>query len=267
MSFDDYAERNRKAWNEAAGVHRRHRDLRSSVRDPAFNALDTDTRALFAGIELSDKRVAQPCCNNGRELISLCRMGASSGVGFDIADVCVAEACELARLAQAPCEFVCCDVRAIPEVYDDAFDVVLFTVGALCWVCELDRLFAVAARLLRDEGLLVVHELHPFTDVIATPDDPGYDPDDALKVVFSYFKIDPWVSSAGLDYLGGTTYDAPPSYAFPHTLSETISAIIDAGFVLQHFAESARDIANSFAHLEQFGKLPLSYSLMARKAA
>ena len=50
-------------------------------------------------------------------------------------------------------------------------------------------------------------------------------------------------------------------------MSETISAIAGNGLVILELREYGEDIANSFAHLERYGKLPLSYSLLARKDA
>jgi len=88
-----------------------------------------------------------------------------------------------------------------------------------------------------------------------------------LKIVRSYFKREPWIDEDGLDYIGGTTYDAKTTISFPHTMSETISAIAGNGLVILELREYGQDIADSFAHLEKYGKLPLSYSLVGRKDA
>ena len=268
MGMEEYAERNREAWNEVAPIHRKGRkaDLRQEVAQGSFNALNEVERDALGRIGVSGKNVAHLCCNNGRELISILKMGAASGVGFDISDDFIEEARELAALSGTHCDFVRTNVLDISHDYDDAFDLLIFTVGALCWLNDLQPLFAVVARLLRPGGHLFIHELHPFTDMMAVEGDEGYDAGDQLKIVRSYFKKEPWIDEDGLDYIGGTTYDAKTTISYPHTMSETISAIAASGLVILELREYREDIANSFAHLEKYGKLPLSYSLLARKA-
>jgi SAM-dependent methyltransferase len=268
MNAGDYAERNREAWNEVAPIHRKARgvDLRKEVRRDSFNALDDTVRQALERVGVAGRRVAHLCCNNGRELISIMKMGASSGVGFDISDRFIAEAQELATLSGAQCDFVRTNVLEIGRDYDETFDLLVITVGALCWIHDLDELFAVVGRLLCPGGHLVISELHPCTDMMALRSDAEYDADDELRIAFSYFRTEPWIDHDGLDYVGGTTYDGKSSISFPHTLSETISAIAANGLTILEFREYAHDIANSFAHLEKYGKLPLSYSLLARKS-
>lgn len=265
--MQDYAERNRKAWNQVAPIHREGRkiDLHREVAEDSFNLLDEVELEALGRIGVAGKRVAQLCCNNGRELISVLKMGAAHGVGFDISDDFIAEARELAALSGVDCDFVRTDVLDIGREYDEAFDLLIITVGALCWLDDLQPLFAGVARMLRPGGHLFIHELHPFTDMMAVEGDEGYDADDRLKIVRSYFEEKPWVDDDGLDYIGGTTYNAKTTISFSHTMAETISAIAGNGLVILELREYRQDIANSFADLEKYGMLPLSYSLIARR--
>jgi len=267
MDIQDYAERNREAWNEVAPIHRKGRkvDLRQEVVQDSFNVLEEVEIEALGRIGVSGKEVAQLCCNNGRELISILKMGAAYGVGFDISDGFVQEARDLAALSGTRCDFVRSNVLDIGHEHDEAFDLLIFTVGALCWLDDLKPLFAVVARLLRPGGYLFIHELHPFTDMMAVKEDEEYDAGDELKIVRSYFKEEPWIEDDGLDYIGGTTYEAKTTISFPHSMSETISAIAASGLVILELREYGHDIANSFAHLEKYQKLPLSYSLLARR--
>ena len=220
---------------------------------------------VLGHIGIQGSRIAHLCCNNGRELISMLKMGAAQGTGFDISDAFIEEARQLADLGGVQCQFVRSNVLEIPDAYNGLYDLVVFTIGALTWIADLESLFAVSRRLLKPGGNLFVYEMHPILDMMATLEGPEYDPVDELKIVFPYFSSTPWTSMEGLDYIGGTVYDGKESISFPHTLSDILSAVIGSGFVLSEFREYPHDISEAFAHLEKYQKIPLCYSLVARK--
>ena len=267
MTLLNYAEKNRAAWNQVAPIHRQQRktDLREAVQSPSFCAINDIEKALFEKIGLAGKHVAQFCCNNGQELISLAKLGAASGVGFDIADEVVKEAQELAELAQVNCSFVRSNIMEIPESYFEQFDIVYLTAGTLTWIEDLPRLFAIAQLLAKAGGYLVIYEIHPFLDMIALPDDDEYDPHQELQIVYSYFKNDPYVDEHGLDYVGGTHYEARTTYSFPHNFSAILSSIATNAFAILDVKEYSHDISGGFKFLEKYQKLPLSYTLVAKK--
>ena len=267
MQSEDYREKNRAAWNQVAPIHRAHRkvDLHAAVQSPSFNILGEVEQQILAEIGIKDRKVAQLCCNNGRELLSMLNMGAAHGVGFDISDAFIEEARELAALAHANCEFVRADVLVIPEEYHARFDLVFISIGALTWFSDLERFFEVCRNLLLPGGMLFVYEMHPFLDMMAAPEDPEYSAEDELKVAFPYFSSEPWVNADGLDYVGGTTYESVESISFPHSLAEILSSIIKHGFVLTAFHEYPHDISEAFKHLERYQMIPMCYSLTARK--
>ncbi|MCC6443556.1 MAG: class I SAM-dependent methyltransferase [Armatimonadetes bacterium] len=267
MDIENYEEINRAAWNEVAPIHRAawKSDLFEEVKSASFNVLGEVERNILAGIGVEGKRVAHFCCNNGRELISAMKMGAASGVGFDISDEFVLTARGLAEAARVDCRFVRTSVLDIAGEWEDTADIALFTVGGLCWIQDLKRLFAMVAGILADEGHLFIYDTHPFTDMFAMPGEAEYDPGSPMKIVCSYFSGKPWIDSSGLDYIGGTTYEARPAVSFPHRISELLAAIIEAGFTLRRFQEYPHDLSSGFGHLANERLLPLSYSLVAQK--
>jgi SAM-dependent methyltransferase len=211
-------------------------------------------------IGIEGKRIAQPCCNNGRELVSLMNLGARSAVGFDISDVVLEEAHRLATLAGVACSFVRSDVYDIADHYSASFDLVYITVGALGWMPDLPPFLHMAARLLAPGGWLFVHEMHPILDM--------YDPLSKTPTVpvHSYFRTEPYVETAGLDYVGGTDYDGPPQYWFHHSVGSILNGAIAAGFRLNSFDEFEQDISGLYEAIERCPqKPPMSYILTARK--
>ncbi|HKA55002.1 MAG TPA: class I SAM-dependent methyltransferase, partial [Candidatus Binatia bacterium] len=143
MERSRYTAANRLAWNEAAPIHRRQRFARllADFRRPGYGCLDAVETAKLREIGLAGKAVAQLCCNNGQELLSIKNLGAGRCVGFDISDDFIAQARELAAAGGIACEFVRTDVYDIPPDYHGAFDLVYITIGALCWMPDLAPFF------------------------------------------------------------------------------------------------------------------------------
>jgi SAM-dependent methyltransferase len=142
---------------------------------------------------------------------------------------------------------------------------VFISIGALCWLPDLEKLFTIAVRLLKPAGKLVIYELHPISNVIAAPPEKEYDPNDPLKICYRYFQPEPLVSNDGIDYVGKTTYQGKTKYDFMHTMGYIITSIVKNGIVLEEFSEYQHDISDLFDHLGDDSKLPLSYIIIANK--
>lgn len=260
----DYARANKAAWEEAYEKHQAGYDA-----DPVERLREGQ---LFLGPELvvalraigvANKTVAQFCCNNGRELLSVVGMGAEHGTGFDIAENFAEEGRRIAREAGIAADFIATDIHAVDESYADRFDLMIITCGALTWFADLEMFFAKVALVLREGAHLVIHEKHPFTDMVALPREAGFEADCPERIVYSYFKEEPWVETVGADYIGGTTYDSRPFTSFSHTYASIITAMAHNGLMVESLEEYDRDICASWGHLEGKG-MPLSYLMLAR---
>ena len=163
MKTDNYSEKNREAWNEAASVHRKKRKVDYTVlfKNKNYSVLDNTLSSLLNKISLSGGTVAQLCCNDGRELLSIVNTTGATGVGFDISDEFIAEASTIAKSTNLDCRFVRTNIYDLNTEYDNTFDSILFTAGALTWFHDLGRLFELVARMLKPEGHLIIYEIHP----------------------------------------------------------------------------------------------------------
>ena len=264
---NDYVAANKEAWEEAFAVHQQGRkvDPVDVLQSPEGTYLDAPVREALSRIGVAAKAVGQLCCNNGRELLSVVKMGARSGVGFDLAENFIAEGARIARETGLNARFVCTDITQIPPEFTGTFDLLIVTAGALCWFRDLEALFAKAAEVLAAQGYLLIHEIHPFTQMLAYQSEPDYDAAHPDRPIYSYFRTDVWVETDGMDYVGGTTYASKPFTSFSHTMASIITAMARNGLTIAEMHEFPEDISAGFGHLKERG-LPLSYLLLARKA-
>jgi SAM-dependent methyltransferase len=244
----EFTDANREAWDQAAPIHDKINQARllKAFSKSEYNTLDDHCLDRLNEIGVQGKSIAQLCCNNGRELLSLKSLGAGYCVGFDASAAFIEQARELAKvLRHTDVEFVTADIYEIPPHKSGPYDVVMTTIGVISWMPDLEGFFDVLSRLTRSGGHVFIEEMHPVLMMYeeGEADDPSY-----LK--YSYFKEDPWVETTGLDYYEGTKYESKPHYSFQHTLADIMMAAIDEGFVLRHFAELGYDISRFCADLE-----------------
>jgi SAM-dependent methyltransferase len=258
-------EANRAAWDQAAPHHRaraRFAELLAGFARPGYSSLDAVARERLDAIGLAGRDVAQLCCNNGREILSVKNLGAGACVGFDQSAAFLDQARELAAAGDIDCRFVETDVNRVPAAFDAAFDIVLVTIGVFGWMPDLDAFMGVAARLLRPGGAFFVYEQHPITQML----EPG-DPDDPFRLVHSYFKPEPFVETHAIVYDGTSAGEGEPHYWFVYSLSDILTACLAQGLAVEHLREYPHNISS--AEWDQYegrdAQLPLSYTLVARK--
>ena len=255
-----YTEANRAMWNKTADVHAEVtlEGLLERVGAPDFSTFDAVEHAVFARLGLAGKTVAQPSCNNGRELISVRKAGAGCCVGFDISEKFIEQGERLAEAGDVDVEFVRTSVYDIPHEYDAQFDLVYVTIGALGWLPDMEAYFRVIARLLKPGGHLFLYEMHPILDM--------FDPEKGLEVVTSYFTTEPDALDESPDYYDPSRIVKQPSYWFHHKLSDIVGNCLKSGLDLTSFEEYPHDLSEVYKPFEAFeAKPPLSYSLTAQK--
>ncbi|MHA1584265.1 MAG: class I SAM-dependent methyltransferase [Promethearchaeota archaeon] len=267
---------NREAWNEAIPYHKKGRkiDLNEKFKDPAFIRLNNFEMGVFKKLDIKGKDVVQLCCNNGIELISIMRLGAKHGVGIDISDEAIKEAKSFASIAQVNCNFIRSDIyeitpnRISEEISGSIiklFDILYISVGALCWLPDLSKFFEICASLLKPLGKIFICDVHPFANMLGFEGEEGYNPKFPMNPVNSYFKIDPWIDTDGIDYIGGKIYESKPMASFAFKISDILNGLIQTGIEIQEFNEYPDDIATVHGDVANFKKIPLCFSLIGRK--
>jgi SAM-dependent methyltransferase len=266
MKLKDYTTANKEAWDQVMPYHQKvtKEDLDSKFAVPGFT-IQTNEKLLdmYKSISIEGKDVAHLCCNNGIELLSVKNMGANKCFGFDISKAAITEAQERAKKNNIGCEFVCTDVFDISEEYYNSFDLIQITSGCIGWIPNLELFFEIANKLLRKDGFFLIHEIHPFSEIL--PFD-GEDVDFRLKINEPYFRKEPIVENDSLDYLGNAEYDAKTQYWFVHTISTLINSLSKNNFKIENFIESTIDISCGHEKIEEMNaEVPLSMIILAKK--
>lgn len=260
-----YIENNKAAWEEA--FEHKH----AGWGEENYRILKSETLPFFCEdmvkelrtIDFKDKNIAQFCCNNGRELLSLMQLGPKSGTGFDIAENIIRQAEDTARMAGiGNCRFVPCSILDIDEQYHNCFDFILFTIGAITWFEDLKPLFQKVSACLKPGGALLIHDFHPVMNMLPMPGEPDFDGDNLNRVAYSYFRSEPWIENEGMGYMS-EQYHSKTFTSFSHTMSAIVNAVCDSGMRITGLKEFDYDVGLS----EVYDKkgFPLSYILTAEK--
>lgn len=261
MQNSEVSKINKVSWEKTAEVHRKLKmdELLSKFKSPGYSLLDTyETTFLLDKIHVEGKDVIQLCCNNARELLSIKNLGANRCVGVDITEGFIQQGKELAEAANQSMELHSMDVYDIPDSWNNSFDVVYITVGAICWLQDLNKFMALISKLLRTDGFLLLYEMHPILEMFEPSSDQPIIPQ------FSYFRTEPYIEEEGFDYYDPTQKIDSTSINFQHTLEEIMMDCISNGLIIREFREYPHDISNVFKKYEAY-RFPMSYIVLAQK--
>jgi SAM-dependent methyltransferase len=165
---------------------------------------------------------------------------------------------------------LCSDVRTLPPDWTDRFDIVFTSYGVLPWLPDLAGWATGIARVLRPGGSFHIVEFHPITAML---DDEG------KHLSQPYFHT----PQAARYEVAGSYADPDASFTHPafewaYSLSDVITALIDAGLRIRAFREYPFSPYDCFPYLEEQSagrwtvrgaqvQLPLLFSIHADRVA
>lgn len=263
-----YIKHNKEAWEEAFENRKESwgTDVVARLLSEETPFLEGELVKELRTLDFEGKTIGQFCCNNGRELLSMMKLGAKAGFGFDIAQNMIDEANALAKQASINATFVQANILDIPKNYDNQFDYLLIAIGVLTWFEDLDAFFKKAVSCLKPNGTLIIHEIHPVTGMIATPHESLFDIEHPKNIVYSYFRSEPWIENSGVGYMNHDQTQSKTFVSYSHTLGRIITSICQQGLMIKQLNEFEKDVSSQFNHVSHQG-IPLSYILIAEKSA
>jgi len=211
-------------------------------------------------------------CHIGLDTLSWARLGAVV-TGIDFSPKSVAAAAALAARASIPARFVESSIDDVTDLISEQFDVVYTSIGVLPWLPRLDTWARAIFELLEPGGVFFVRDAHPMVYAV------DFDRTDELVITQPYFE-----SGRATRYDEGTTYaddsvrlENSVTYEWPHSLSEIIQSLLDAGLQITSFGEHrtipwaalpglVKDAdAARYRLPDSPERLPLTFSVIARR--
>ena len=268
----EFTEKNREAWNEALLYHQKARKnwLYDGFKNPDFTTFNRDGDDILIkninDINLKDKTIAQLPCNNGRELLSLMKFGAKKGIGFDISDTAILEAEKLKSISNLNVDFYRSNILEIDDTFNNTIDFIYISEGSLLWFTSLNDYFKIISKLLKQDGKILIYEMHPFAYFFQLSNELEEAP--TLDNFVSYFDKEPYSSKNGLDYIGGIKYEAKECFSYMHKISDIINSIINNGIEIEKIEEynfgCGMELVNNVNEKIR-KKFPLSYLINGKK--
>jgi SAM-dependent methyltransferase len=266
---------NRLSWDERVEAHWQSAMYQRHVDDLRAGRPCVQDYVLEAVGDVAGLSLVHLQCHMGMETLSWAKLGADA-VGLDFSQPAIDKANLLRDELKLNAEFVCANVYDAAETIGRTFDRVFISVGAICWLPDIERWARVVASLLKPGGQLYMNESHPFTDVFEDADKDANP--QGIEVKYPYLNA------------GGIMFDEPGTYADPgarfkhtksidhlHTIGSVINALIAAGLVIDGLHESAHCMWPRFKTMTEttpdhwtlpgdgLDSLPHTYSVMAHK--
>lgn len=280
VELDHWTATNREVWDERAAVH-------AASPDYALDALVADPERLSDVVrfdvprmgDVTGLRLLHLQCHIGTDTVSWGRLGAQV-TGLDLSGASLAVARDLAaRMGLDDARFVEAPVEAAPTVLaGEQFDVVYTGIGALCWLPDVRAWAEVVAGLLAPGGRLFLREAHPVLWALDWERD-----DDLLVLAVPYFEQPEPVrwddDDTYVEVPAGTRFERTVSYDWNHGTGEILSAVLDAGLVVERYEEHREVPWRPFPRFERSEAhpgewvlpagarelAPMTYTLVARR--
>ena len=257
-------ESNRAGWNEGAVRYSEEIEETITYLKSGHSNLHPIEKANLGSLQGWCKTAIHLQCASGRDTLSLLHEGAEQVVGVDISDVHIDNARKISNALNMPARWYRCDVLDTPHELDGWADLVYTGRGALCWLQDLTSWGIVVARLLKPGGIFHVLDDHPMTWL--------FDQDSsrlryAGTPYFGYAESNVGWPTSYIGELEIPLEKQARKYERLWTLSDVFMALKSAGLEIEKLGEHVEPYWNSFPKLDQdqFGKIPLTFSLMARK--
>jgi SAM-dependent methyltransferase len=267
--MDKYVAANRAYWDYLVDLHLKSDSY--AVAQFKAGGCTLDQIELAEVGEVRGKSLLHLQCHFGQDTLSWARRGASVW-GADFSQPAITAARSLAAELKLEAEFICCEFSALPDLLNRQFDIVFTSAGVLPWLPDLRAWAKVAAHFVKPGGFFYIREFHPSGYTFLDDDETAAEP----RLHYPYFEREFPLAEEAYGSYAIADETRFIIYEWPHSLSEVINSLIDAGLQLEFLHEFPFSTYNSHPFLRQSedGRwrypalpdgIPLMFSLKATK--
>ena len=225
--MDERLRINRNNWNERAPVHAAS-DFYDVAGFKAGRITLTDIERQEVG-DVSGKTLLHLQCHFGLDTMSWSRLGAKA-TGVDFSDAAIGLARALNEVLGLGVRFISSNIYDLPDALEEQFDIVFTSYGVLDWLPDIARWAEVVSNHLKPAGVFYIVEFHPFANVFEPSES------DDMAPVYRYFHHELFLEGGEPSYAGMEIIETP-TYEWPHSLGDIVSALIDAGLRIEFLHE------------------------------
>ena len=256
---------NQAAWDQAAERYERWLpEAIELIKGGGTNLLPPELEAI-GDLHGQCRRAIHLQCAGGRDTLSLWNLGADEVIGVDFSPRMLELAERLSTAVGAPARWIQADVLDTPHDLDETADLVYTGRGSLVWLQDLGAWASVLHRLLAPTGRLVLFEGHPIEWLFDADEDGHW-----IATDYDYFAGPEASRGWAPEYIDHLSIPEPEQawkFARSWTLGEVLTALAGAGLRLERIAEHPTDWwgGHDDVRPEERGRIPLSYSVVARR--
>jgi ubiquinone/menaquinone biosynthesis C-methylase UbiE len=209
----------KKYWNQDSNNYQKSAKISTDSAHYGPYAPNENKLKLLGNIK--NKNILEIGCGGGQCSIAFAKQGAiCTGLDLSIEQLKYAE--KLATKKKVKVNFLLKDIQTLKGIKSNSYDIV-FSTFALQYIPNLNKCFKEVNRVLKKNGLFVFSFDHPFYSTI----DPK-----TLKIIFNYNNFKIWKETI-------VKPDGTKSkfVAYPHKISDTYSALINANFIIEQIIE------------------------------
>jgi SAM-dependent methyltransferase len=227
-SWDSFFSDNQSAWNARVDVHSQSRFYDVDGFRAGKSSLTPLEEQLLG--DVSGKHLLHLQCHFGLDTLSWARKGAQV-VGVDFSSKAISLARQLTQAVGLSdvARFVECNVYDTRAHVQEVFDIVFTSFGVIGWLPDLRPWASVIKQSLRPGGRLFLIEFHPYVWMSQMGPD--------LSIRYPYFNRGPITEMGSGTYAERAANITYREHGWNHSLSDVISALLEAGLQIEHFAE------------------------------
>jgi 2-polyprenyl-3-methyl-5-hydroxy-6-metoxy-1,4-benzoquinol methylase len=263
-NHQEYFAANKELWNQRTMVH----------KDSDFYNLKgfKNGESVLTSIELAElgdvngKSMLHLQCHFGMDSLDWARRGAKV-TGVDLSDEAIKEATQLNDDLKLNATFICCNVLDTSAHIKEQFDIVFTSYGTIGWLPDLQPWAAMIAERMKPDGIFYLAEFHPVVWMFDN---------DFTKIEYAYENREVIITENEGTYTDRNAAITGKEYSWNHSISEVLTALINAGLKLELFNEHMFSPYPCFRNVVETekgkwhikgmeGKLPMVYSLRAVK--